>query len=175
MSERFSLPGCTCSLQCCCIELHQIAGGLVEFLCPFLQMCCTQCRKNLQRNSLKGHTVALSVSLHRAFFVFHPGVILCVKQWLIYEQWLGFFVARLWCCWKMLYLKVTLCYHASMGVWFSSILPGFHLRLAFAWWRTVHTQQIHCVSLIEHCSELGYCLPTACGPIENLRTCRAAL
>lgn len=66
-----------------------------------------------------------------------------------------------------LYLSVTLSHKSAVELWFRSALLGAHLKLSSAWWRTVHSQHIHCVSLIEHCSELVYCLHSSCGRIKK--------
>lgn len=67
-----------------------------------------------------------------------------------------------------LYLSVTLSHKSAVELWFRSALLGAHLKLSSAWWRTVHSQHIHCVSLIEHCSELVYCLHSSCGRIKKV-------
>lgn len=43
------------------------------------------------------------------------------------------------------------------------------LRLSSVWWRAMHShrKRNHCVSLIEHCSKLVYCLLAFCDPVQN--------
>lgn len=74
-----------------------------------------------------------------------------------------------------LYLSVTLSHKSAVELWFRSALLGAHLKLSSAWWRTVHSQHIHCVSLIEHCSELVYCLHSSCGRIKKIKRKKSAL
>lgn len=67
----------------------------------------------------------------------------------------------------ILYFKVTLSYFSLVELWLWSILPGAYLKLSSAWWKAVHSQHIHCVLLVEHCSKLVYCLAMSGVPLEK--------
>lgn len=166
LSERISLSCCACRLCCCMNASKSSSLWYFWFISPDrLHVLQT----NLKWDSLKGHThcfCSIATSCIALFCILSR----CRETVVDVCNQIDF------CHFYNTSSQSRGCpVSPQKACGLGSFRRRAHLKLSFAWWRTVHTQQIHCVSLIEHCSELGYCLPTACGPIEKLCTYSAAL
>lgn len=147
--------------------LHTVPLNLIVFYCQRGSICqavrvvcsivilnCIQLYFNW--DCLIGHTVTVSMALqHFAFYL------LCQTVVDVWNQ-MDFFFPN-----ASSQSNTVLLGLSGSVVQYGSFLLRAPSKLSSAWWRTVHTQQIHCVSLIERCSELGYCLPTVGDPVEK--------
>lgn len=149
--------GWRCRWQRCCIELHSIVGSLWCF-----SKYRSWRRRNLKWDSLKGHPVTVQ---HVAF---HH---LCQTAVDVWKQ-MDF-------CAHTVSNGSPSQEHCPIGPQWKGGAGPFCLEPI--WSCLLHDGELcipsksHCASLIEHGSELGYCLPTFGGPIEKWCSYSAAL